>query len=100
MSQLRDSTPCRPKGCSALVLFWDIHFWLTELKNFLKEPLTPIFNSFEVKARAKNSQFFGQNFRKNPKNAFFGLFVFQKLLIFSFYQKKVFLVIWKSIGST
>ena len=32
---LRNSTPCRPIG-SPFVLFWHIHFWLTDSKIFLQ----------------------------------------------------------------
>ena len=35
-----------PKG-PPFVLFWDIHFWLTNLKIFLKSPLAPIYTNFE-----------------------------------------------------
>ena len=35
--------------------FWDVHFWLTDLKIFLKAPLAPIYTNFEGGARAKKN---------------------------------------------
>ena len=66
-----------PKG-PPFALFWDIYFCLTDLKIFLKAPLTPIYNNFEGGARAEKTQFFlVEIFQKVPKNAFFDFF--QKL---------------------
>ena len=61
--------PCRPKG-SPFVLFRDIHFWLTKLKNFLKAPLAPVYVTFEGGARAKKNAIFFVNLFV-PKNAVF-----------------------------
>ena len=38
-----------------IVLFGDIHFWLTGLKIFLKAPRTPIYTNFEGGARAEKT---------------------------------------------
>ena len=42
---LRDSTPCGPKR-SPFELFFDIHFWLTDPKIFLKATLAPLYTNF------------------------------------------------------
>ena len=52
---LRNSTPCRPKG-SPFVLFWDIHFWLTDLKIFLTAPLAPIHTNFQRERAPKKRE--------------------------------------------
>ena len=59
------STPSRPKG-SPFVLFWDIHFWPTDLKIFLK--------ARRAECAPKKRDFLVSIFQKVPKNAFFGLF--------------------------
>ena len=43
--QASDSTPCRPKR-SPFVLFWGIHFWLTDLKFLIRATLEPIYTNF------------------------------------------------------
>ena len=60
---LRDSTPCRPKG-SPFDTFYEIHFWPTDPKIFLKAPWAPIYTNFEGGSRAGKTQVFGQNFPK------------------------------------
>ena len=42
--------------------------------DFLKAHSAPIYTNFEGKARAGKTRFFGQNFPKKPKNAFFAFF--------------------------
>ena len=61
--------PCWPKG-SHFVLFWDIHFWLTDHKIFLKAPWAPIYTNFEGGARGEKREIF----QKVPNNAFFDIF--------------------------
>ena len=48
-------------------------------KNFLKVPMAPIYTKNEEGARRKNAIFWSKFSKKVPKNAFFGLFFFQKL---------------------
>ena len=65
----------RPTAEQTKVIVWKQRkFLATDPKIFLKAPLAPIYTNFEGGARAKKTQFFGQNFPKSPKNAFFGLF--------------------------
>ena len=47
--------PAEPKG-PPFILFWDIHFWLIDLKIFLKAPLAPIEANFEGGARAEKTR--------------------------------------------
>ena len=74
-----NSTPCRPKG-SPSVLFWDIYFWLTDLKIVFKAPWAPIYPNFEGGARAEKTRFLVKIFQKVPKNGMFGLLIFLKNL--------------------
>ena len=53
--------------------FWDIHFWLTDLKNFLKAPLAPKYGGGGVELTEKRD-FLVEIFQKMPKNAFFRKF--------------------------
>ena len=54
--------PADPKG-PPFELFWDIHFWQTDPKIFLKAPSAPINTNFEGGARAeKKSNFLVKNF--------------------------------------
>ena len=55
--------PADPKG-PPFVLFWDIHFWLTDLKIFVKAPSAPIYTNFLGGARAEKAPFFSRNFPK------------------------------------
>ena len=50
---------------------------MTNLKNFLKAPLAPIYTNFEGGASAgKKAQFFGQNFEFFKKRFFWPVFQF------------------------
>ena len=53
------------------LLFSDIHFWLTDPKNFLNALLALIFTNFEGRARAKLRDFLVNLFQKVSQNAFF-----------------------------
>ena len=77
------------------VFFWDIHFWLTDLRIFLKAPLEPIFAYFKGGTRAEKRDFSVDIFQKVPKNAFLAFF---KICLRrrTFYQIKVFIVVWES----
>ena len=56
------------------VLFSDIHFWRTDLRIFLKAPLTPIYTNFEEERAPKQRNFLVEIFQKVPKNAISGMF--------------------------
>ena len=57
----------RIKG-SPFLLFWNIHFWLSDPKTFLKAPLAPEYTNFDGVARAEKARFFWPNFfKKCPK---------------------------------
>ena len=43
--------------------YFEISIWLTDLKNFLKAPLAPVYSNFEEE-RAKQTRFFCRNFPK------------------------------------
>ena len=90
---LRDSTPCRPKW-PPFVIFWDLHFWMTDLQSFLKEPSAPIYTNFEGECAPKKTELFGRIF---PKSASFGL-CFEKITwgAEKLGQYRVFRVIWES----
>ena len=45
----------------------DIHFWLTDLKIFLKEPLAPMYTNFEGERAPKKTQFFGRKIPQSKK---------------------------------
>ena len=77
-------------------LFWDIHFWLTDPKIFLKAPLASIYTNFEWWARAKKSRdTFAKVFQKLPKTPLFGLFFKSCLRRRKFYQTRVFILVWE-----
>ena len=62
---LRVLPPADPKG-PPFVLFWDIHFWLTELKILLRAPSPPTDTNFEEGTRAKKKRnFFNRSFPKS-----------------------------------
>ena len=86
--------PADPKG-PPFGTFWEIHFWLTDSKLFLKAPLAPIYKNFEGSARQKITRFFVKTFQKVPKNGFFDLFFFSKICLRrrKFGQNSVFLVL-------
>ena len=67
-----------PKG-PLFVLIWDVHFWLTHPKIFLKAPLAPIFIYLRGSARRKNAVFLVKSFQKVPENACFWPVFFSKL---------------------
>ena len=52
---------------------------MTDPKNFLKEPLAPVYDYFKGGARAKKRNFLGEFFQKVPKNAFLARFLFKIL---------------------
>ena len=56
------------------VLFWDIHFWLTDLKTFLKASVAPIYTNFEGERALKKRNFLVKFSKKCLKTPFFGLF--------------------------
>ena len=70
--------PADPKG-PPFVKIWDIHFWQTDLKFFLKVPLAPNYTNFEGGERAEKKQFFARNIPKSASKRFF-LFDFFKNL--------------------
>ena len=57
-----------PKG-SPLVYFYEIDFWLANIKHFPKASLAPIKINLR-RARAKKNSFFGQIFLKILKTSF------------------------------
>ena len=63
-----------PTQRATLVLFWDIQFWLNDLKIFVKAPLEPVYTNFEGGARAKKNAIFVSKFSKEclktPKSFF------------------------------
>ena len=65
---IRDSTPCRHKASSFCTIL-RYPFLVSDPKNFLKAPLTPIYTNFEGAAR-----FLVHIFQKVSKNACFWLF--------------------------
>ena len=69
----RVSTPCRTKE-SPFVLFWDIHFWLTDPKNFFG---VKIFYIWEVSARRKNAIFWSTFSKKCLKTLFWPFLKFR-----------------------
>ena len=94
---LKDSTTCRSKG-SPFVLFWDIHFWLTDPKIFLKAPLAPIYTNFKGERAPKKCNFLVKVFQKVSNKTFFVLFFFFNKLPAAqkIGQNRVFVVIWES----
>ena len=64
--------PADPKS-PPFVLFWDIHFWLTDPKIFLKAPLATIYTHYK---RAEKTGFFGKHFpkKKAQKRHFWPIF--------------------------
>ena len=91
--------PADPKG-PPFVLFWDIHFWLTDPKTFLKAPLAPSYTNFEGSARRKirkTRNFLVEIFQKAPKTSFLACF-FKSLLAAQKIRSnyRVFIVFWNS----
>ena len=89
-SRLRDLTPCRPKG-SPFVLFWDIHFWLTDLKLFLTAPLAPIYTNCKGGARAEKTRFFSSKPTKKGLKTPFSAYFFKFCLRRTIFAKEGFL---------
>ena len=58
-----DYLPIQREG-SPFVLFWDINFWLTDPKIFLKATSIPQHTSFEDGALAKKTPFLFKKFQK------------------------------------
>ena len=75
----KDPTPCHPKGPPSGT-FYEIHFWPTDPKIFLKPPLAPKYTNFEGGACAKKTQIFCQIFPKSAQQRLFDLFFFFKNL--------------------
>ena len=65
--------PAYPKG-PPFLLFRDIHFWLADLKIFLKAPSCQSILILRGKRVPKKRNFLVKVFQKVPKMAFFGLF--------------------------
>ena len=84
-----------PTQRSPFVLFSDIHFWLTDLKIFLKAPLAPIYTNYEGE-RAPKKRALVNFFPKSDSNTFL-------VCISKFYlRRKIFgqigisIMIWES----
>ena len=88
--------PADPKG-SPLCTILRYPNLVTDPKNFLKAPLAPIYTYFEVGARAKKRNFFGQNVLKSAQKCRFWP-VFQNFACSArkFDQNRVFLMLWES----
>ena len=69
VADLGDASPADPKG-PPFALFWDIHFWITDPKIFLKLPLASIINNYEGEARAKKCNILVKMFEKGPEKLF------------------------------
>ena len=67
--------PANPKG-PPFGTFYEIHFWPTDPKIFLKAPSAPIYLMGEREPKKRN--FLVKIFQKVPKNAFLDCFFFQK----------------------
>ena len=85
---LRNSTPCRPKG-SPFVLFWDIHFWLTDPDIFL-------YYFWGGSARRKKRNFWSKNFKNCLKTTFLACFFKNLPEAQKFGQYRVFVLLWES----
>ena len=79
--------PADPKG--PLVLFKDIHFWLTYLKIFLK---APIYTNFEGERMPKKRDFLVEIFQECLKCLFSKISPRRR----KFCQIRVFIVFWES----
>ena len=92
---LRDSTPCRPKG-SPLWYYYEIHFWPTDPKIFLRAPLAQIYTNFEGERAPKTRRKF---FKNCPKTVFLNCFSKFCLRRRKFDQNIVFLMLEESSES-
>ena len=88
--------PAHPKG-PPFVLFWDLHFWLTDPTIFLKATLAPNYTKLRSAAPKKKTIFWSKFFKKCFETPFLVCFFSKNFLRRKkFVQSGFFIVIWES----